>query len=64
MQLVLGDSRVLGTGSHTWLCENLWCFVSWTKSAKHLGSIGAVPAEMGGFRHMLRGFADWGHAGA
>lgn len=64
MQLVLGDSRVLGTGSHTWFCENLWCFVSWTKSAKHLGSIGAVPAEMGGFRHMLRGFADWGHAGA
>lgn len=64
MQLVLGDSRVLGTGSHTWLCEKLWSFVSWTKSAKHLGSIGAVPAEMGGFRHMLRGFADWGHAGA
>lgn len=23
VQLVLGDSRVLGTGSHIWLCENL-----------------------------------------
>lgn len=64
MQLVLGENRALGTGSQVWLCEKSWCFISWTKSAKHLGSIGTVPAEMGGFSHMLWGFADWGHAGA
>lgn len=60
----MGDSRALATESHIWLCEKSWCFISWTKSAKHLGSIEGVPAELGGFSLMLRGFADWGHAGA
>ena len=28
LHLVLGDSRVLGTVSHTWLCKKSWRFVS------------------------------------
>lgn len=64
LHLSLGDSRVLVTVSHIWLCKKSWCFVFWTKSAKHLGSVEAVPAELGGFSHVLGSFADLGHAGA
>lgn len=32
LHLVLGDSRVLGTVGHIWLCKKSRCFVSWTKS--------------------------------
>ena len=64
LHLSLGDSGVLATVSHFWLCKMSWCFISWTKSATHLGSVEAVPAELGGFSHVLRSFADQGHAGA
>lgn len=61
LHLVLGDSRVLGTVSHILLCKKSQCFVYWTKSAKSLGSIEAVPAEMGGFSRVLE--AEREHAG-
>lgn len=54
MRLVLGDSSVLVTVDHTWLCRKFWCLISWTTSAKALGSVEAVPAEVGGFSHVLR----------
>lgn len=45
-----------------WAIRGCWglshirvCFISWTKSAKQLGCVEVVPAEPGGFSHMLRG---------
>lgn len=63
LHLVVGDSRVLGTVSHIWLCEKPQCFVSWTESSKHLGSVEVIPVETGGFSHVLRGFTDQGCSG-